>query len=180
MNIVTDAWLFLVYIKDNRTWWIIMADGEIGIRFHYLPWSCSTLSWYSENEWTFFNSRTRPVGSGIQFIIASLKRSTNHFVHGFAYGRLSFVHVHTFTASPVTHHWQGSLTNNLTRKFYQATGLELTSFRSTASLFILPSGEPLRCLVVVHDGFVNCCTLVLRALIWFKWLSALQIFRFHA
>ena len=31
----SDAWLFLVAIKDNRSWWTIMADGEIGIRFRY-------------------------------------------------------------------------------------------------------------------------------------------------
>ena len=31
----SDAWLFLVAIKDNRSWWTIMADGEIGIQFRY-------------------------------------------------------------------------------------------------------------------------------------------------
>ena len=90
-------------MNHNDGWWN---------RHTISPWSCSRLSWYSENEWTSYNSGTRPVGSGTPFIIASLAWSTerqcacllsNHFGHGFVYGRLSFVHVHTFTSyTPLT------------------------------------------------------------------------------
>ena len=107
----SDAWLFLVAIKYNHSWWTILADGEIGIRFRCFYMILFRVSWYSVNEWTSFNSRTRPVGAGTQSIITSLAWSTerecacwlsNHFVHGFASGRLSFVafsHLHQLHTS---------------------------------------------------------------------------------
>ncbi len=72
----SDAWLFLIPIKDNRSWWTIMADGEIGIRFRYFAMILFQNIMYSVNEWTYFNLRTRPVGSGTQSTIASLSLST--------------------------------------------------------------------------------------------------------
>ena len=157
-----------------------MADGEIGIRFRYFAMILfqTIMVFRRMSEPPSIQGHSPLVQAhnlSLDHLHDLLNESacwlSNHFVHGFASGRLSFVHVHTFTScTPLTRSpneqsdWKGD----------QAIGLELTSSRSAASLFLLPSGESLRCLVVVHDGFVNCCTLVIRGLIWFKWLSALQ------
>ena len=103
-------WCVTLHHSHQRQPYLMNNNG--GYRHTISPWSCFILSCYSENEWTSFNSRTRPIGSGTQSIIAPLAWSTerecacwlsNHLVHGFASGRLTFVHVHTFASyTPLT------------------------------------------------------------------------------
>ncbi len=60
----SDAWLFLVAVKHNRSWWTIMADGGIGIRFRYFSMILfQTIMVFG--EWVnLLQFKTRPVGSG--------------------------------------------------------------------------------------------------------------------